>query len=429
MASFTGLLNQHAQRLDYSASQLARLSGLPRMTVANWLEGTTKRPRALTDVLKLAQTLHLNRAEADELLQAAAYPPITQLQAQPLDGPEQELLAFWTEAQTPPEKQPPFQAIRDLPTFVGRETLLDALQEQLLADHHDSVYVLEGMAGVGKTVLAARLAYRLRSHLPDGVLWARLDLTPPMAALQLFADAYGRDVTAYNDLGSRGAAVREMLAEKRALLVLDYVSSSQEIEQLLPPSGACAVLITTRRTDLSVSHGAVRYPVEPLSLPEAAALLTTILGEEVVLREQAALREMAQLLGYLPLALDVAACRLAYEPEASAVDLLTRLRSQHNRLNELVYGERSVRAALETSYVLLPPAQQGFLAALHHFDGQDFSAETAASNTNTSVETAETYLREFFGLSLVRRGRPSHFRLIPFLQCFAREKAAKNSLG
>jgi hypothetical protein len=429
MPSFTDLLNQYSQRLAYKPSQLARLSGLPRRTIANWLEGTTIRPRALTDVLKLAQTLHLNRAEADELLQTAAFPPIIQLQAQPLAGPEQELLAFWTEAQTPLEKQLPFQAVRDLPTFVGRETLLETVQEQLLADHHTNIYVLEGMAGVGKTVLAARLAYRLRPHLPDGVLWARLDLTPPMAALQLFAEAYGRDVTAYDDLGSRGAAIRELLAEKRALLVLDYVSSSQEIEPLLPPSGACAVLITTRHTDLAVSHGAVRYPVEPFSLAEAETLLATILGEEVVLREQAALREMAQLLGNLPLALDVAACRLAHESDVNAANLLARLRDGHNRLDELVYGERSVRAALETSYALLPPAQQGFLAALHHFDGGDFSAETAASITNIPVETAETYLRDLFSLSLVRRGRPSHFRLIPFLQSFAREKAANNLIG
>lgn len=363
MPSFTGLLNQHAQRLDYSASQLARLTGLPRRTIANWLEGTAKRPRFWTDVLKLARVLHLNRKEADELLGAATFPPISQLQAQPLAGPEQELLAVWTKAQTTAEKPPPFQAIRDLPTFIGRETLLAALQEQLLAEYHTYIYVLEGMAGVGKTVLAARLAYRLRPHLPDGVLWVRLDLTPPMAALQSFAEAYGRDITAYDDLGSRSAAVRELLANKRALLVLDYVSSSQEIEPLLPPSGACAVLITTRRSDLATTYSAVRYPVEPFSPAEAMALLATILGEEVVLREQAALKEMAQLLDYLPLALDVAACRLAYEPEASVANLLTRLRDQHNLLNELVYGERSVRAALEVSYALLPPAQQGFLAA------------------------------------------------------------------
>jgi hypothetical protein len=43
------------------------------------------------------------------------------------------------------------------------------------------------------------------------------------------------------------------------------------------------------------------------------------------------------------------------------------------------------------------------------------------------VDTAETYLRELFGLSLVRRGRPFHFRLIPLLQSFAREKAANKS--
>ncbi len=440
LPSFTDLLNQYTQRIDYSPSQLARLCGVPRMTLVNWLKGRAQKPRVWTDVARVAQALRLHRAEADELLQAAGFPPISYLAAQVCDDTERELVSFWATETKSSDPQPPFQAIRDLPTFVGRKALLATLQEQMSAADQNALTVLEGPAGVGKTVLAARLAYRLRSTLPDGVLWVRLDRTNPMSALQLFAGAYGRHVTVFEDLESRSAAVRELLAHKQALVVLDHAQTDREIESLLPPSGNCAVLITTRCRNLAAAHGAVRCRVEPFSREEANLLFTGVLGNDFIAREHTALTKIARLLGYLPLALDVAACRLANEPNWSAADFLVRLHDEHQRLNELVLGERSVRSALEASYALLPPAQQRFFASLSVFEGRDFCAETAATASAIPVATAETYLREFFGLSLVRRGRPfrrrtppplsvqaCHYRLIPLLQSFAGEKAANHS--
>jgi hypothetical protein len=68
-----------------------------------------------------------------------------------------------------------------------------------------------------------------------------------LTILHQFAEAVGRDVTNYEDVHSRSAVVQELLADKRALIVLDNVSDSEQLEPLLPPSGTCAVLITSRR--------------------------------------------------------------------------------------------------------------------------------------------------------------------------------------
>jgi hypothetical protein len=153
--SFSDILQRYVRRSAYSSGQLSRLSAVPKMTIVHWLQGHVKRPRAWEDVVRLARALHLNRVEADELLGAAGYPPISQLQTQSQDERERELLSVWVEEKTPPGKPAPFQAIHKLPTFVGRESLLQTLQAFLLAGRHDAVYVLEGTAGVGKTAIAA----------------------------------------------------------------------------------------------------------------------------------------------------------------------------------------------------------------------------------------------------------------------------------
>src|SRR5690606_1190842 len=115
----------------------------------------------------------------------------------------------------------PFQAISDIPHFVGRRALRDELIAALLRPYHQMIYSLEGMGGTGKTALAVHLAYKLRPGLPGGVLWARVDTADPMSVLAAFAGAYKEDVSQYRDIESRSQVVRDILADKRALMVLD----------------------------------------------------------------------------------------------------------------------------------------------------------------------------------------------------------------
>lgn len=62
------------------------------------------------------------------------------------------------------------------------------------------------MAGAGKTTLAAHLAYQLRPHFPDGILWARVDISDPMSILSTFANAYGVDASPMWTLTAAGAS-------------------------------------------------------------------------------------------------------------------------------------------------------------------------------------------------------------------------------
>lgn len=421
--SFAHVVGECLTRSGYNACQVARLAGLPRRTVANWLDGVVTKPRSWLDVVKLARVLRLTLNEVNELLAAAGYPPPAQLQQQAQNEAERSLLTFWAEENAPPEKRSPFQVIPDLPTFVGREEILQTVQTWLLADQHTMPYVLEGTAGVGKTVLAAKLAYRLRDQFPDGVLWARPDTTNALTILYQLAEALGRDVTNYEDVHSRSAVVRELLADKRALIVLENVPGSEALEPLLPPTGSCAVLITSRRRQLAAIPDANRLHVTEFAEAESLALFSKILGEASVVYKRAVFVELAELLGHLPLAIDIAANRLAYEPGWAATEFLTNLKQEKSLLSNLIHEGRSVQAAFETSFNLLSAKQQRFFATLGTFGGADFSAEAAAASANIPVNEATANLQELFCLSLVRRGRPSHHhRLIPAMQTLAEEK-------
>lgn len=417
--AFSEVVTDFIAQSGLNLVQLARLSGVPRMTLLNWREGQVKKPRFWQDVIKLAKALHLEQYYADVLLQASGYPPVTQLSKQTTNASEQELLSSWLQKQ--PSTSTPFQVIRDLATFVGRQPLLEALESQLKADFHPHIYVIEGACGIGKTVVAARLAYQLRTHFTDGILWARPDLSDLVSILQQFANAFGLEPAANIDISSLSATVRGALAEKKVLVVLDNVPSLQEIEPLLPPSGRCAVLITTRERNL-LGLAAQYFSLLPFTPEEAISLFSKALGTEQVEREEGMLLKIAEAVGFLPLAIDIAACRLVFE-DLSAKALLERLQSQDNSLDSLNFCERSVSKALEASFGLLPANEQQFIKALAVFCGHDFNLRAAATSINVSLEEANNILGHLFSLGFVRLGQSENsYRLIPITQSFIHNK-------
>jgi formylglycine-generating enzyme required for sulfatase activity len=92
---FAGLLRAHIQASLYSYGQLARLSGVPKRTIVNWLDGTVKQPRNWQSVLRVAAALRVSREQVDELLAAADLADLRSIASQ-LDDPEDlRLLKSW----------------------------------------------------------------------------------------------------------------------------------------------------------------------------------------------------------------------------------------------------------------------------------------------------------------------------------------------
>jgi tetratricopeptide (TPR) repeat protein len=423
--TFAELLGRYVSQGGYSYGQLARLTGLPKRTIAHWLEGIVTRPRDWRDLVRLAAALHLDETQATGLLQAARHAHLAQLQFQAANEAERRLLAPWADAIQGRLEQAPFQAVMDLPYFIGREREIEAIRRVLLGEQAVKLCSLHGMAGVGKTALATHLAYQLRPYFPDGVLWARLDNADTLSILSSFARAYGLEVGEYKDTESRSRAVRELLAYKRVLIILDNVETSDQAQPLLPPSGSCAVILTSRRHNLAVARGAQRFQIGPFEQEDdALRLFSKLLGKEYVEREHAALIEIATLLGHLPLALDIAASRMAHEPGWSAAEFLVRLRREESRLEELVYENQSVRLSFNLSYQRLTGEQQRVFHTLGIFAGEDFSAEALAYVAALDSGPASDHLRSLYALSLVQLGRPGRYRLHPLLRDLALEQTA-----
>jgi tetratricopeptide (TPR) repeat protein len=424
------LLGQHLHHVHTSVNRLAKLSGVPQRTIANWLNGTILKPRHWQDLVKVAVALHLTLGETDALLQIAGHPVVAQLHLKAVTDPDRQLLAITqplapTPAIAPVPKFPsPFQAIADLSTFVGRENELAEVKKALLNNGRAAICGVKGMGGVGKTSLAAHLAYQLHDDFPDGVLWARLDTSDTLTILGMFADAYGKDVSQYKDVESRAAVVRNVLAGKRVLIVLDNAQNSAEVRPLLPPStGKPAVLITSRH-DLEVTDGWAHQTVQPFTPQSGAtlALFTRFLGEPYVRTQVEGLAVIGDLVGHLPLALAISAGKLASDPGLTAAAFAERLRQQDTRLGELTREDRSVRLTFDASYETLTPDLQQFFAVLGLFGGEDFGPDAAAGGANLSPEQAVTHLQQLYHLSLVQVGRPGRYRLHPLLRDYAQEK-------
>ncbi|MCA9997860.1 MAG: helix-turn-helix domain-containing protein, partial [Anaerolineales bacterium] len=75
-ANFGELFEQYVRRAVYTPGQLAKLTGVPKMTIVNWRNGVVARPRLWTDVVKLGRALRLSLVEMDLLLAAAGYPSL-----------------------------------------------------------------------------------------------------------------------------------------------------------------------------------------------------------------------------------------------------------------------------------------------------------------------------------------------------------------
>ncbi len=416
------LLPRYLNEVGWSERQLAERAGIPRGTVRNWCKGAVARPRHWRQLVQAAAAMRLDVGQTNLLLQAANHPHLSDLWLKAASDEEKQLLSKLLSPQSKAPKKVIFQAMPDLPYFVGREKEMDALKKLLLKEYHPTLYVLSGMAGVGKTALATHLAYTVRDYFTDGILWARADTSDVMSLLKLLADAFGENVSEYTDPFSRSQAVRGIMAFKKALLVIDNVENSRQVEPLLPPTGPCAVLLTTRQSNLRIARGCPQIRLMPFNgtYQSSHDLFAKILGEDAAVSEQRTLAEISTLLGHLPLALSIVAGHIAQDPHITASTFLSRLKAEKARLNALTHEEQSVQASFNSSFTALSSTEQSVFAALGVFGGEDFSVEAVTAVTNTPASTAQSYLNHLYTLSLVQAGNNNRYRLHPLLYDYAK---------
>lgn len=309
----------------------------------------------------------------------------------------------------------------------------------LIAARQPSLHAIVGMGGLGKTTLAIRLAHELRHLFEDGVLWADLAESTPADILDVWGRSYGAsDIGRIVGTANRATAFRNLMANKQALIVIDDVKKADQVEHLLPNHPGCVVLLTTRYhtvvTDIEMASRlrARKFLLKGLARQASLALLTSILGEARVQTEPEAADSIADLLGDLPLALEITAQLLSSRPDRALTKEADELRRIDNRLKKLKLGNRAVRASFDRSWELLGEMEEDgetlrrVFPMMGVFRERPYSLEAAAHVAEVSEDEADSLISTLCSLSLVNREGRGRYRLHALLSDFAREKLGNN---
>jgi DNA-binding SARP family transcriptional activator len=331
----------------------------------------------------------------------------------------------------------PSQLPADLGDFTGRaqETreACDYLVSHRSGRTTQTIYAIAGKAGVGKSALATVVAHRVGRHFTDGQLYVNLRGAEPVPVspaevLGRFLRALGvADHAIPDDSDERAAYFRTVTAHLSVLILLDNAADERQVRLLLPASPDGAVIITSRRR-LSALESAGHAVLDVLDPPTALELLARVTGERRVSAEPSAAREIARLVGFLPLALRIAGARMAGRPDRTMAYLSARLREQHRLLNELAVGDLEVRGSLVVSYLQLDTRERVALRRLAWLGIPDFATWVLAPLLAVSVDEAADIVETLVEaqlLDLVRtEGQAeTRYRLHELTSAFARERA------
>lgn len=320
-----------------------------------------------------------------------------------------------------PIQQPaPFQPPPDPTHFVNRETLLLQLRTAIATGSNQRLAVV-GMGGMGKTSLAIHLAHQVRDQFADGVLWADVSHDDPIGLIDRWAEAYNCDFRTVADEASRAAALRDILKDKKALLILDDVDHLAKVRPLIPESFPGTVLLTTRDEDVAFHLQAQKFHLEELAEADGLALLRRVVGEERVQAEIAAANQLCVLLQNLPLALNITAQRLALRHQMYLRDMVARLRQEKSRLAALDEQDQAVRASFMVSWRALDDKQKRIFALMGLFAGRSFTADALIAIAKADPYETEDQLFALNALSLVARTADGRYRQHALLAEFARE--------
>lgn len=248
--------------------------------------------------------------------------------------------------------------------FVGRSAEVARVVEHL-SGPGVPVVVVTGGPGMGKSATAAVAAVALRRRFTDGQVYAELGgVEHPRDPQEILADvlqSVGIPAAAIPLAGpARAAMYRSVLAGRRILVIADDAASAAQIRPLIPAAGGAAVLVTSR-SPLSGLIGARQVSLRELARADALTLLELAASPGRVDVGAAAAAELADACAGMPLAICLAGAVLAARPGLT-LTRLARECSGDTVLGALIAEDTSVRAAIGSSYRVLPGQAQAALS-------------------------------------------------------------------
>ena len=256
----------------------------------------------------------------------------------------------------------------------------------------------------------------------------------PLDLLARFLRALGVPEAQRYDLAEATSRFRAETATRRLLVVLDDAGTAAQVRPLLPAGPGCAVVLTSRRV-LATLDGAHHVHLDVLPAGDATTLLGAVAGHARIGGDDASAQRIAELCGYLPLALRIAGARLAARPKWPVRALADRLGDARRRLDELQVDDLGARASLRVSHDALARGDVADRAAADAFgllgvpDGEDLSLPVAARLLGEAEDAAERIMERLVDAALVESEAPGRYRLHDLLRLVARELADERAAG
>jgi NB-ARC domain/TIR domain len=252
------------------------------------------------------------------------------------------------------------------PHYLERLKELEAIKAKLLGAASVGVVgarrgaAVQGMGGVGKTVLAAAVIQDpdVRAAFSDGAVWLTLGQTPDVLTLQRRLLAWvAPDIEPPTEVPAGRDALDTALKSRRWLIVLDDVWRPADLRAFEVADTPSRLLLTTRDEGVVRASGAIPHVVEELTKPGARELLAEAVGLQESDLPPAA-DEVIRECGGLPLALAPAGATLADAPRHEELwrDVVSALQAaDHDRLQaEFDYPYPHPIAAIQASVDFLP---------------------------------------------------------------------------
>ncbi|MFG3332102.1 BTAD domain-containing putative transcriptional regulator [Streptomyces tendae] len=337
-------------------------------------------------------------------------------------------------ASVAPVRVRPAQLPAAVPDFTGLTGFVEELRDTLAAGAEGQVMAisaLSGIGGIGKTTLAVHVAHAARRHFPDGQLYVDLQGTgfrpaEPEAVLGDFLHTLGvRSADLPDSLQARSALYRSLLDDRRVLVLLDNARDAAQVRPLLPGTAGCAALVTSRARMAGLA-GAHLVDLDVMSPEEALLLFTRIVGEERVRADRRAALDVVEACGFLPLAIRIAASRLAARRTWTVSVLAAKLVDERRRLDELQAGDLAVKSTFELGYGQLEPTQARAFRLLGLADGPDISLAAAAAVLDLPEPDTEHLLEALADCSLLESVTPGRYRFHDLVRLYARACAERD---
>jgi len=346
-----------------------------------------------------------------------------------------------TSAPSAPSQIPPA-----IPSFIGRDREMSLLNELLAAPPDNSapaIGLVTGGPGSGKTSLAVRWAHTATEHFPDGQLYAdladragRSQTERSEEVLALFLGALGVPPDRLPPEGTaRTALYRTMLHGRRILILLDNAESDDQLAPLLPGSGTCGVLVTSRSSyrEAATGNETLHLRLTELSADTSVALLASIIGGQRLADDPAGVRKLVTLCEGLPLALQAAGIQLLARPHWTASRLVHRVEAER-RVDGVSQFDRELHDSFTLTYSRLRRPVAAAFRRVAKLSRNPFDVATAAAAMNLDAFTTEDLLEQLVDVGLLhaviypREGTAAEYRIPALLKVYAAQERTGGAL-